>query len=78
MNYRVLILFLAGLFLGGCAEDKPAPQAAKAPAMEKPAPAAPAPLEEFVVSDDDEITYDAIDVSKLDNQWWQQYSGGGG
>ena len=78
MNYRVLTLFLASLFLSGCGEDKPAPQAAKAPAMQKPAPAGPVPLEEFVASDDDEITYDAIDVSKLDNQWWQQFSGDGG
>jgi hypothetical protein len=79
MNYRVLTLFLAGLFVSGCADDKPPPQAAKAPAMDKPAPAParPAPPQD-IAADDDEITYDAIDVSKLDNQWWQQYSGGGG
>lgn len=78
MTYRVLTLFVASVFLSGCGEDTPAPQAAKVPAMENSAPAVSVPLEEIVVSDDDEITYDAIDVSKLDNQWWRQYSGEGG
>ncbi len=77
MKYCVLTLLLAGLFLNGCGEDKPVEQGTKVPAMEKPAPAGPVPLPEIVVSDDDDISYEPIDVSKLDNEWWQQYSGGG-
>ncbi len=73
MKYRVLLLFLAGLLISACGDDKPADQAAK------PAPtASPATTEETVVADEEELVYEQIDVSKLDNEWWQQYSGGGG
>ena len=73
MKYRVLLLFLAGLLISACGDDKPAPQAAKPAAI-----ASPAMTEETVAADEEEIVYDPIDVSKLDNEWWQQYSGGGG
>lgn len=73
VKYRVLLLFLAGLLITACGDDKPAPQAAKPAASESPAT-----TEETVAADEEEIVYDLIDVSKLDNQWWQQYSGGGG
>ena len=73
MKYRVLLLFLAGLLITACGDDKPAPQAVEPAASESPAT-----TEETVAADEEEIVYDLIDVSKLDNQWWQQYSGGGG
>lgn len=79
MDYRVTALILAALLLGGCG-DEPAPKTAKAPAA-KPAasqPAAPA-MEEAAMAapEEEEFTYDPIDVSTLENQWWQQYSSGG-
>ena len=84
MNHRVLTFFLIGLCISCCGGDKAPSDAAKAQAIEKPAPTSSAPvpngpqqLEEIIVSDDDEVTYDPIDISKLDNQWWQQYQGDG-
>ena len=73
MKYRVLLLFLAGLLITACGDYNPAPQSAKPAASESPAM-----TEETVAADEEEIVYDLIDVSKLDNQWWQQYSGSGG
>ena len=73
MKYRVLLLFLAGLLISACGDDKQEPQAAKPAATESPAM-----TEETVAVDEEEIVYDLIDIAKLDNEWWQQYSGGGG
>jgi hypothetical protein len=87
MNKSSIVLALT-LLLGACGEQgaqtpsapaggeaaapasAPADQAAEAPA---PAPAAAAP--EAPAAEED-LKYDPIDVSKLDNSWYKQYSGG--
>jgi PBP1b-binding outer membrane lipoprotein LpoB len=78
MKYRVFLLFLAGLFISACADEKPAPQAAKPAATEPAEAASPAMTELPAAASDEELVYDPIDVSKLDSQWWRQYSGAGG
>lgn len=85
----IRILTLASLLaaLAACGNDEPAPTTAgtsNTPPATAPSPATPpaAPADSpkdstaMPASDDDEITYDPIDVSKLDNAWWQQYSAG--
>ncbi|MEX2480446.1 MAG: hypothetical protein WD928_06240 [Gammaproteobacteria bacterium] len=83
------ILTLAALLaaLAACGNDEPASTTAgtsNAPTAAAPSSAAPSsPAADTTAlpsaaatTDDDEITYDPIDVSKLDNAWWQQYSAG--
>ena len=81
-----LACLLAGLTACG---DEQAAQTPAAPATEVAAssaamspadPAAP-PASETpaapAAADDDAVSYDPIDVTKLDNAWWRQYSAGG-
>lgn len=80
MKFRVLTLCVVALLLAACGSDEPASNAAapSAPAQAAaPAAAAPeaAPADEApAMEDEEEFTYDPIDVSELENQWWQQYS----
>ncbi|MGD9603766.1 MAG: hypothetical protein AB7V59_18305 [Gammaproteobacteria bacterium] len=63
----------------------PAESAAPAEAAAPAAPTASAPAAAPQVASestaapvsDEEVVYDPIDVSKLQNAWWQQYSKGG-
>ena len=81
---RMLTILLAVGLLAACGEDAAPPastSAPAAPAAESAAPAATAPAEETSAAvaasmEEEEFTYDPIDVSKLDNSWWQQYSAG--
>lgn len=82
---RSLILLSAIVLMSACGEDKAPPAAPETPASASSAvttaPAAPseaASVDEAMpaAADDEEIQYDPIDVSKLDNQWWKQYSAG--
>lgn len=88
MTNKLVVLALA-LMLGACGDQggqtaapEPAGSAATAPAETAPtesttaAPAAPAPVAEAPVAADEEVKYDPIDVSKLDNSWYKQYGGG--
>lgn len=81
MHVRILTLCALVLILAACGGDEPAAGAAKPAAPQAVAPAAPAPAaepaEEAAAMDEEELVYDPIDVSKLENQWWQQYSNGG-
>ena len=76
----VILALLVGLVAACGGGDEPAskaaPAASSAPAPAKPAAAVETPsgLPEAVI--EDEIQYDPIDVSKLENQWWNQYSTG--
>ena len=82
MLYHVLLLCLAGMLISACGDDEAAPQTAAPAATEMPTPEPAAEIaiadDEKEVTDDEEPTYDLIDISKLDNDWWQQYSGGDG
>ena len=78
MRFASLILVVA--FLVACGEQS-APQNQQSAAQSKPAPSSAAPaapaLPAAAAVDDEELVYDPIDVSKLENQWWTQYSAGG-
>ncbi len=82
-----MIRILTGMFmvalLTACGDD----QGAAAPSSAPAAPAAnatpaadmsgaAAPAADAAGGDDDSVIYAPIDVSKLDNQWWRQYSAG--
>ena len=78
MHERKLMTLLLVVVLGACGDDQPPPPAA--PRATTPAPAAaPRASNEMPAMDveDDDFTYDPIDVSNLDNQWWEQYSAEG-
>jgi len=81
----MLTILLAVGLLAACGEDAAPPASTSAPAApaaeSAPPPAASAPAEDASESaaanmEEEEFTYDAIDTSKLDNSWWQQYSAG--
>lgn len=86
LTFAILLAALAA-----CGNDQPASTASTTGATPAPtpsdttapepaaAPTAPAaePAAAMSTGDDDEFTYDAIDVSKLENAWWSQYSAGG-
>lgn len=75
MHERKLITLLLVVVLGACGDDQPPPPSA--PKATTPAPTAtPSASGEMpaVGAEDDNFTYDPIDVSKLDNKWWEQYS----
>ena len=77
MDYRAPAL-CAVILLAACGGDEPgAGGKASAPAPAAPAASAPAETATEMAADEEEFTYDPIDVSKLENQWWQQYSSGG-
>ena len=80
MMIRTLTLAVLLGLLSACGDDQAAsssaPAATSAAAPAAPAPAAEAPAAEPMADDEEEIQYDPIDVSKLENQWWQQYSTG--
>lgn len=85
---RLLIILLAAGLLTACGEPteppasssapaSPAAETSAAPAESAPAAvedAAPAPAASAATAEDEELKYDPIDVSKLENSWWQQYS----
>ncbi len=80
--FRIASILSILVLLAACGEDQQAPKpqtsAAPAPAAtssDSAPPAAPATTAEMPAADD-EIQYDPIDVSKLDSNWWQQYSAG--
>ncbi len=89
MTNKLVVLALA-LMLGACGEQggqtaAPAGGEAAAPAATAPAettaaapaaPATPAPATEAPAAADEEVKYDPIDVSKLDNSWYKQFGGG--
>lgn len=80
MKLTAFLLSTCLLLVTACSDDQPASQAA-APAAQpssSPAPAAPAAMAPAASGDEEELVYDPIDVSKLDNQWWKQYSASGG
>lgn len=81
---RTALLLILTSSLAACGGDAPPAQApasttAAAPASAPPAAeSAPAPaMDSTAMADDDAVSYDPIDVSKLDNAWWRQYSAGG-
>ena len=74
MRFASLILAIA--FLTACG-DEPTPQKKQAAAASKPTASAPAPTPAAAPTDEEELVYDPIDISKLENQWWSQYSAGG-
>ncbi len=88
MTNKLVVLALA-LMLGACGDQggqtaAPAGSEAAAPAAAAPAettaaaPAAPAttaPALEAPAADE-EVKYDPIDASKLDNSWYKQFGGG--
>lgn len=82
MFRSVIILLLTGV-LAACGDDQAAqpaqsaaPAAPAAPSSSAPSqPAAPESMP--AAMDEEEIEYDAIDVSKLENRWWDQYTAGG-
>ncbi|MCB1747468.1 MAG: hypothetical protein KDK06_09855 [Gammaproteobacteria bacterium] len=84
---RTALLLILTSSLAACGGDAPPAQApasttAAAPASAPPAAeSAPAPamdaMDSAAMADDDAVSYDPIDVSKLDNAWWRQYSAGG-
>ena len=89
MNKSSIVLALA-LLLGACGEQgaeapssqaggeaaAPADQVAEAPAPAPAAPVAAAPEAPAGTAAEEELKYDPIDVSKLDNSWYKQYSSG--
>lgn len=79
-NLMTACLLVSALMLAACGEDAAAPRQQAAAPSAKPAAAAPAAAPAAPAmpeaTDDEEIQYDPIDVSKLDSQWWQQYSAG--
>lgn len=87
MKHSLLIAIPLTLLLAGCGNDSgqqaaaPAPAtdaSTAAPAAEQAAPAPQVASEETAAPvGDDTVVYDPIDVSKLQNSWWQQYSAGG-
>ncbi len=76
------------LLLSGCGNDSGQGAATEPPAAtpvpaETPAapPAAPGAgagqaLPPVAAASDTELTYDPIDITKLDNSWYKQFSGG--
>jgi hypothetical protein len=77
--FRILILSIAVAFLGACSDDQSASSqsaAQKSPPPSVSEPAAPTEPAAPAAADEDEISYDPIDVSKLESSWWQQYSSG--
>lgn len=79
---RTAILLALATLLAACGDDQsqsastsapPAPAAAASTAA-PPADAATESMPAPAMAADDEIQYDPIDVSKLDNAWWRQYS----
>jgi len=91
MTNRLVVLALASMLCacgdqGGQTTAPPstggeaaAPAAAPptaAPAAETPAAAPPAPAAAAPAGGDEEVKYDPIDVSKLDNSWYRQFGGG--
>ena len=82
----VAVALLVGLISACGGGDEPASKAAPAAptgaASTAAAPAEAAPAEEAggtlppAVLEED-VKYDPIDVSKLENKWWDQYSAGG-
>ncbi|MGE0334393.1 MAG: hypothetical protein AB7Q76_03820 [Gammaproteobacteria bacterium] len=91
MRYSSITLLPLALALVACGNDSgqqaaaPAESAAPAEAAAPAAPTASAPAAAPQVASestaapvsDEEVVYDPIDVSKLQNAWWQQYSKGG-
>jgi hypothetical protein len=88
MTNKLVVLALA-LMLGACGDQggqtaapESAGSGAAAPAEATPAettaaaPAAPAPAAEAPAAADEEVKYDPIDASKLDNSWYKQFGGG--
>jgi hypothetical protein len=91
MRYSMLTCVALAVLLTACGSDQkaaapaapsaavPAPTGAPAPAPEAAAPAAMAEGGSALpaASDSEEVVYDPIDVSRLDNTWWGQYNQGG-
>lgn len=87
MRYSLVTLLPLALALAACGNNDDQQVAAPAAPAESAAPAAPestAAAMPQVASEstaapisDDEVVYDPIDVSTLQNTWWQQYSKGG-
>ncbi|MEQ8231954.1 MAG: hypothetical protein RLW61_21675 [Gammaproteobacteria bacterium] len=84
---RLLTILLAAGLLTACGEPAEPPASTSTPATpattssEAPAESSPAPAEEAApastaAAEEEELQYDPIDVSTLDNSWWQQYSSG--
>lgn len=81
---RIVILALVAGLISACgggdepatksAPAAPAASTAAAPAESAPAAEPASGLPAAVI--EEEIQYDPIDVSKLENQWWDQYSPG--
>jgi len=82
MKLTVFLLSTCLLLVAACSDDQPASQAAAPGAQPSATPAAPAAMAMDaggdMAGDEEELVYDPIDVSKLDNQWWKQYSASGG
>lgn len=81
--FRILTGMFMVALLAACGDDQgaaaptstaAAPTATAAPAADTSSAAAPAA--EAAGGDDAAVTYEPIDISKLDNQWWRQYSAG--
>lgn len=81
---RLLTILLAAGLLTACGEPAAPPASQDAPAAPASAaapetPALPAtdeapPATAMEVADEPELVYEPINLSKLDNSWWLQYS----
>jgi len=91
MRYSMLTCVALAATLTACGSDQKAaapaapsaatsaPASAPSPAPDAAAPAASTASGSALpaAADSEEIVYDPIDVSKLDNMWWGQYNQGG-
>ena len=90
MTNKLVVLALA-LMLGACGDQGAPTTAPTATGGEAAAPAAATPAEttaaatpapadapaaEAPAAAEEEVKYDPIDVSKLDNSWYKQFGGG--
>ena len=73
MRHVLVLVLPIALAFAGCGKKN---QEAASPAAEAPAASAPAeaPASAPAATGDEVVTYDPIDTSKLQQQWWGQFS----
>lgn len=71
MRHTLLAVLPLALALAGCGKSE---QAAAPAAQEEAATAAAPTTAEAPAAAEETLVYDAIDASKLQKQWWEQFS----